>query len=120
MMTMKAAMAINIVAGIWLFVSPWVYQSYSTMSAWNNWVVGALMVIIAATRLSSPASWGISLLNLVLGAWTFASPWIYGYSGATDRLINSLCVGAVVFILAAFATSHRMGRPTGAPPAVLS
>jgi hypothetical protein len=39
-------------------------------------------------------------VNSILGIWTFASPWIYGYAAYTERFINSLCVGVVVFVAA--------------------
>jgi len=51
----KVASGINVLAGIWLFVSPWVYGAYTKPNAWNSWVVGALIVILAAIRFSSPA-----------------------------------------------------------------
>jgi flagellar biosynthesis protein FliQ len=99
-------------AGIWLFVSPWVYGAYTNPNAWNSWIVGAVIAILAAMRLSnSPTQTWMSYLNCLLGIWTFASPWIYGYTGNTGRFVNSLCVGVVVFVLAitsANATSHRL------------
>lgn len=39
-------------------------------------------------------------VNCALGTGTFASPWIFSYTGETGRLINSLVVGVVVFIVA--------------------
>ena len=101
MTTVKGASGLNILAGIWLFVSAWVYSAYALQNAWNNWIVGALIVIFAAIRLSQPmknawASW----INCALGIWTFASPWIYEYHTNTDRTINSLAVGIVAFVLA--------------------
>lgn len=106
---------INLVAGLWLFVSPWVYRAHSAPNAWNSWIVGALIVSFAATRISNPFhSRGASVINVVLGAWTFASPWIYRYTGDTHRFFNSLCVGIVVFILGVVGQS--MGRTVSAPP----
>jgi hypothetical protein len=103
----RAASTLNILAGIWLFVSPWVYGAYTNPNAWNSWIVGAVIVILAAIRMGSPAGLrGFSWFNCFLGAWTFASPWIYGYMGNTGRFVNSLCVGVIVFLLAiAAATS---------------
>lgn len=116
--SLKATATINVLAGIWLFVSPWVYQS--GVDAWNNWIVGALIILFAAIRLSSPVGTrGLSIANLILGAWTFASPWIYGYTGFTGRFINSLCVGVIVFILGVYGSSVIFRRPTttsGPPP----
>ena len=86
-------MAFLVCLGVW---------SSGTANAWNNWIVGALIIcILAAIRLGSPPfmSW-VSWINCALGVWTFASPWIYGYTGNTDRFANSLVVGVIVFVFA--------------------
>jgi hypothetical protein len=49
----------------------------------------------------------VSVINMLLGIWTFASPWIYGYTGYTGRFINSLCVGVVVFAFGVIGSSMR-------------
>src|SRR5690349_8511362 len=93
----KGTSSINLLAGIWLFLSPWVYRAYMMPDAWNSWIVGALIVLFAAIRVSSPeGTRGVSVLNLILGAWTFISPWVYNYTADTGRFINSLCVGVIV------------------------
>lgn len=117
----KATTTLNILAGIWLFVSPWVYGFYTSPNAWNEWIVGAVIVIFSAIRFNNPlSSRALSYLNMLLGAWVFASPWIYGYTYDTGRFINSLCVGVIVFVLAAYGSAgvgHRaVGTPTGTPP----
>ena len=116
MAAVKTAATINLLAGIWLFISPWVYRSYAASYAWNSWIIGALIVVFAASRLNNLTTRGLSVVNLVLGAWTFASPWIYGYTGDTRRFVNSLCVGVVVFVLSIYGSSVEMGHPTAPPP----
>src|SRR5690242_16273590 len=89
---------LNILLGIWFFVSPWVFGAYTHPNAWNAWIVGALIVIVAAVRLRGfPV---MSWINMALGIWVFVSPWVYGYTGNNGRLINSLCVGVLVFLAA--------------------
>jgi hypothetical protein len=98
-----------LLAGIWLFISPWVYGAYANPSAWNSWIVGALLFIFAASRLGNQRASQLSWFNVVLGAWTFVSPWVYGYTASGGRFVNSLCVGVIVFfaaIMSANATSH--------------
>ena len=51
---MKVASTIALLAGLWYFVSPWVYGVYAATNSWNNWIVGAVVVILAAIRLGSP------------------------------------------------------------------
>jgi SPW repeat len=104
----KRAAIINLLAGIWLFISPWVYLAYHNRNSWNEWIVGALIVILAATRLGNPlGARGVSVVNMLLGIWTFASPWIYGYTDYRGRFINSLCVGVIVFVFGLVNSSMR-------------
>ena len=110
----RAASTICLLAGIWFFVSPWVYGAYLRDNAWNSWIVGAVIFIIGCVRVSRPAySVSFSWANMVLGIWAFFSPWIYGYAGNTGRFINSLCVGVVVFVLAIL--SARLASRIGVP-----
>src|SRR5579883_2262996 len=66
----RPAAAFNLVLGIWLFISPWVYGAYQNSNAWNSWVVGALIALFAIIRMSSPGGLPFfSWLNMLLGAW---------------------------------------------------
>ena len=95
----ETASVICLLAGIWFFVSPWVYGSVNAES-WNNWIVGALIFVVGCARVSRPAySTALSWANVVFGVWVFFSPWIFSYAGYSERLINSLCVGVIVFAL---------------------
>lgn len=111
----KLASGINLLAGLWFFVSPWVYHISHIHDAWNSWIVGAAIVIFAAIRISSPATtMFLSWMNMLLGIWAFVSPWIYQYTADKGRLINSLCVGVVVFALAVSSlrsTPRQLNRP---------
>ena len=110
----RMAAGVNFVLGLWLFVSQWVYGSYTNPNSWNSWIVGAIIAIFAAIRFNNAGGLPIfSWVNVLLGAWTFASPWIFGYTGNTGRFINSLCVGVVVFVVAltAFSARPHAGMP---------
>lgn len=112
----KAASTIGLLAGLWLFVSPWVYGVATNGNAWNSWIVGALIALFGIVRVMRPAD--VTLLswcNMVLGLWTFCSPWIYSYAVANPaRFLNSLGVGVIVFIVSI--TSARFSRTRPAPP----
>lgn len=96
----RAASTIVLLAGIWFFVSPWVYGAYTHSNAWNSWIIGAVLFILACIRVARPVySSALSWCNMVLGIWVFFSPWIYSYTGNSGRFINSLCVGVIVFVL---------------------
>ena len=96
----KAASTICLLAGIWLFISPWIYAIYMKADAWNCWIVGGLMILFGIVRIARPAySTILGWCNTILGIWILCSPWIYGYFAIrTGRFINSLCVGVIVFI----------------------
>lgn len=111
---MQVASTICLLAGLWFFVSPWVYGAAGNPNAWNSWIVGAVVVILAAFRLGYPAGTvALSWINCILGIWAFFSPWIYGYTGNSGRFINSLCVGVVMFVCAisSATTTHRTQHP---------
>lgn len=110
----KAASTICLLAGIWFFVSPWVYGAGGAGNAWNCWIVGGFMILFGIIRIVRPAySTVLGWCNMILGIWTFFSPWIYGYAGNTGRLINSLCVGVIVFLFAI--ASAKISRSNTAP-----
>ncbi len=117
--TVRTASTITLLAAIWLLVSPWVYAAYRLPQAWNSWAIGLVVAVLAAIRIGSPerTQW-MSWLNCLFGAWTFASPWIFRYTSDTGRFANSLCVGLIVFIMAARSATAtpRTGTPlpTGA------
>lgn len=97
----KLASGINVIAGLWFFVSPWVYSAWHLRDAWNSWIAGALIAIFALIRIWDPMHTAfLSWLNVLLGIWAFISPWVFMYTANTGRFINSLCVGVVVFVLA--------------------
>jgi hypothetical protein len=107
----RAASTISLLAGIWFFVSPWVYGSYTHGVAFNNWFAGALIIIFALARLARPAyATAMCWANMVMGIWVFCSPWIYGYAGTDGaRFINSLVVGFILFVFSVI--SLRISAP---------
>jgi SPW repeat len=115
----KTASTVTLLAGIWLFISPWVYSVSRLPNAWNSWVVGLAIAALAAIRIGSPAELpGLSWLNCLLGVWTFASPWVFGYTADSGRLVNSLCVGVVVFFMALRSATATPRRGTPLPTGV--
>ena len=112
--TVKAASTITLLAAIWFFISPWVYAAYRVPSAWNTWIIGFVMALLAVIRIGNPegTSW-MSWLNCLFAAWTFASPWIYRYTTDTGRFVNSLCVGVIIFFVAlrSATATPRTGTP---------
>src|ERR1700733_4625958 len=102
------ASLIAVLAGLWLFVSPWIYGAYGNSSAWNCRVIGASIFAFGAVRMNRPAATGPSWVNSVLGIWTFVSPWMLGYNGHPGHLVNSLFVWLIVFCAAVVAANTEI------------
>jgi len=112
----RAASGINVLLGAWLIASPWIY-GYTGMPGafWNSIVVGALIVIFAVGRFSTPMA-GASWANVLLGLWTIASPWIYGYTGYGSAFWNSIVLGILVAVLAGWSGYARAPTRTAGTP----
>jgi SPW repeat len=110
----RSAAAINALAGIWLIIAPFVL-GYSGNVYWNDIVFGAIVLAVALVRMAAPALAVISWINVVIGAWLFASAFWLDKTATASW--NDVILGIIVFVLgviAAFAPRRR----AAAPPAV--
>jgi hypothetical protein len=94
---------VNAVAGAWMFITPWVYhQATGTATvAWNAWIIGGLILLIALWALSAPPQQTPEWCNFILGIWLFISPWVVRFNTLTGMAWSAWCVGAVVLVLSA-------------------
>src|SRR3954463_4384112 len=110
---------LNVIAGIWLIVAPFVLGYGDGDPYWNDIVFGALIALVGVARVLSGTRYAwLSGLNMLFGAWVFAAAF---WLDATARASwNDAIVGAIVFLLGAVAASGAPGRPPpparGAPP----
>ena len=80
----KAASTICLLAGVWFFVSPWVYGAAAQPNAWNSWIIGGFMVLFGILRISRPPySMALSWCNMVLEFGPSSRP------GSTDILATA-------------------------------
>lgn len=102
----------NIVAGIWLVISPFFFAFATTrLGAENNVAVGLAIVVFAAIHMGAVEAPWASGINVALGIWLIASPFVLGLQpGATTT--HNLVLGACVAILAL--VSIFAGRPVPA------
>ncbi len=89
----------NLILGAILFLAPWIVGPAGAGGAWNAWIVGALVVVIAAGALTTFAPWE-EWSNLALGAWAAISPWLFGFQANAGATWTHVIVGGVVFALA--------------------
>ena len=108
------ASGINIVAGLWLIIAPFVL-GYSGMSGalWNDVVLGIGVAVLAIVRVGNPLQYeGISWTNFVLGLWLIIAPFVIGYTD-TAGLWNDIILGVIILSMAAWsAMSSRNVRPS--------
>ena len=93
---------VNVVAGVALALSPW-YLAYAAGGAavWNAVIVGAAIALIAITavaRFHQAEEW----VNLLLGLWAIAAPWLLGFAAVTGAVAAHVIVGIVVAAVAAY------------------
>ena len=94
----------NVVAGVWIFVTPWLYGSLSEGAiVWNAWTLGVLIVLVRLWALVAPDQRSAEWTNLLLGAWLFVAPWILSFTGSPAAAWNAWIVGLVVMFLAVWA-----------------
>jgi hypothetical protein len=108
--TVKWASGINILAGLWLIIAPWIFNYFGLGGVWNSVIVGIIVVVLAAIRVfgAYQATW-LSWVNCVLGLWMIASPWIFNYTANQTRLWNSVITGVIVAILGAWSALAPSG-----------
>ena|SRR5690606_21343329 len=108
----RTASAINLLLGIWLIIAAFTV-TVSQEAYWNDLIVGIVILILAATRLSrptegtKPASW----VNAAIGVWLIAAPFILSYA-SDQEMWNDIIVGALVLIFAGWSASLPRERDT--------
>lgn len=111
---------VNLLLGLWLVLSPWVLRySNETTATWNQVLVGALVMVLAAVRAARPrATPQVSWANLVLGVWLAVAPFVLvegPAAGDEPVYYNAVVSGLLVVLLAAFsaAVTHVDRSATG-------
>ena len=87
-----------LLAGIWFFVSPWIYGVEASANARNCWIIGGFMILFGILRIARPVystalSWcntgpgigpfarlGSMGIPAMVGALSIASAWALSYS----------------------------------------
>lgn len=101
----KTASGINVLAGIWLVISPFLLGFSGTAASTNAIITGIIIGLIALVRSSSPDSavW-LDYVNVILGVWLVISSFVLG-SMVMAAVWNSIILGVVVVVLAGWDSS---------------
>lgn len=95
-----AASGVNLLAGIWLIIAPFLL-GYSDQASplWNDIIVGVLIAAMAGARVAGAfRAPSLSWVNVILGGWLIIAPFLLGYSDDANPLWNDIIVGIVVVL----------------------
>ncbi|HEY9720709.1 MAG TPA: SPW repeat protein [Oscillatoriaceae cyanobacterium] len=96
---------INVIAGIWLIISPFVLGFGALHYATANFVVmGVVIALLSALVLWHPQDGWASWINLFLGIWLIFSPYIYGFNEMMTPTSNSIIIGVIVAAVSLWAS----------------
>jgi hypothetical protein len=110
------ASSLNVIAGIWLIISPFVLGYAGADAMWNPIVFGAIVGVFALVRAAGAygAAW-LSWLNMAIGVWLFISAFWLAHSSQASWNVGVM--GVVVFVLGAWsAAATESGRMIRATP----
>jgi hypothetical protein len=103
---------LNVLAGIWLIISPFVLDYGGGDAVWNPIVFGAIVTVLAFARFAGAFEARVlASINMAIGVWLFISAWWLADTARASWNVGVM--GIVVFFLAAFslsATDDMLGR----------
>ena len=100
----RLASGLNIIAGLWLIVSPYGFGYYMLNPPfWNSIVIGFLVVVFATIRIVLSARFSeIAWINFAFGAYLCISPFLFGFTNVTAALSNSIASGVFIMLMSAW------------------
>lgn len=107
--------ALNVIAGIWLIISPWVL-GFSNLQTplWDTLLCGIAVLILAAIRLGTVGTVGLSWINFLVGIWLLISPFVLGFSGTSAAMGNDVILGILVGLFSLWGA--LASQPAAMPP----
>ena len=109
----KTASGLDILAGLWLILAPFLLgYTAITGALWNDIILGATVVLLAASRefgQGYKVAWP-SWINVLIGLWLIAAPFFLGYSSIVNATWNDVILGIIIAVLAlwsALSTPHE-------------
>ena len=100
------AAGLDVLAGIWILISPWVLAFWGVGTATgNNIILGIAILVLGAIAYNGPEEMWASWVNFILGIWMIVSPYVLGFSMFGRILSNNIVSGIVVAVLSIIALS---------------
>jgi hypothetical protein len=104
-MNAQGARIVNLVLGIWLFISAFVWP-HTTAQMTNTWILGVLTVIFALVAMRFPP---VRYLNTILAIWLFISAFaLHRLNNGT--VWNNALLAIVIFFLSLVPSTEQPER----------
>lgn len=103
----------NVVIGVLLFITPFVFGGAAMPKAeYAHVVLGVLLFVGALYLLANPEHWPVEWAQIVFGALSFIAPWVLGYTQLAQMAWSAWILGGLAVICAASALYQaiRPGR----------
>lgn len=103
----KTSSSLNLIAGIWLIVAPFVLGYVGTTAQTNDIVLGIVVGAIALIRLFRVyrAAW-LNWVNILAGLWLIIAPFVLAYTTIAP-MWNDIILGVIVVVLSGWAWGTR-------------
>ena len=88
----------NLLLAAVLFVSPWLFKLTNSSGRADLWATGAVIAIVSLAAMTAYRDWE-EWVNVLLGLWLVASPWVLGFPH-TRAMYLSIGIGGLVAFLA--------------------
>jgi len=96
-----------ILLGSWLLLTPFFgIGGFSDVAAINSYLTGAAVAAFAIAALARPMMWE-EYVNLTLGVWLIAAPFVLGFANQTGPTLNHVIVGLLIGSIALGATLQK-------------
>lgn len=93
----RTAGGLDILAGLWLLVAPFALNyAANGGSTVNDLLVGAAIILFAGYEVVNVRNSTPSWLNVLLGAWLVAAPFVLGFTTGSAAMWNNIVTGIVV------------------------
>ena len=90
---------LNILAGIWLILAPWILDYSARDPLWNDVVFGAIVGLLALVRVGGALrDASLSWINAAIGVWIFIAAFTIDHTARATW--NDIILGVLVFVFA--------------------
>jgi SPW repeat len=99
------ASTLNLFAGIWLIIAPWVLGYGTPAARWNDVACGAAVGILALGRASGIRTVWPSVANFAIGIWLLIAS--FTIDTTHTEWVNDIVLGSVVALFALWSAASR-------------